>query len=170
MKILIWFACIVVNALIHSLLGIKGGAIPTLMFWGSAFSIAKNFSSRYQHRKNKTSEEYFEAGKGLVKGFLWYGAAILYCILGTWVYSGNPASFDAGGYLVIAVACVGGAAFVHSLINAQIKYILPKRNDLVKDETATKNNTIKYCRKCGAMLNGGSGSCIKCGTEIKDEV
>lgn len=120
MKILIWIGCFFVTAFIQALFGIKLGGIPAAMFFGATFCIAKNFSSRYENRKNKASKKYAETTKGLMKGFLWYGASIFYVVLGTIFILIVPASFYLVMQTIIAVFCLGVAITGHILIDKKV--------------------------------------------------
>jgi hypothetical protein len=120
MKVLIWIACFFVTALIQSLFGMKLGGIPAVMFFGATFSIAKNFVLRYDNRKTKTSKKYADSTKGLMKGFVWYGASIFYVVLGTMFNSSEPASFDFGTQIIIVIICVGLAMMAHFLIDKKV--------------------------------------------------
>ncbi len=168
MKVLIWIGCFFVTALIQTLFGMKLGGIPAAMFFGATFSIAKNFTSRYDSRKNKTSKKYADSTKGLMKGFAWYGASILYVILGTIFVSSDPASFDFGTQIIIAIVCIGLAITVHLLIDNKVN--IPYSEESESDENEKDvYDKIKFCRKCGTSLEDDSRFCRKCGTEIKEE-
>ena len=170
MKVLIWIGCILANALIQTLFGMKLGAIPSVMFFASTMHIASKFASLYENRKSKRSKEYFNAVKGVIIGFVWYGASILYVLLGTIFNSTDPMLFDFTTQIIIAVICIGLAAIVHILLNKY--YNLPREIDEEVDSNKLKNQNIcttKYCRKCGIRLEENSRFCHKCGTEIKEE-
>lgn len=169
MKALIWIGCFFVTALIQTLLGMKMGGIPTAMFFGATFVIAKNFVSRYENRNNKTSKKYVETTKGLMKGFLWYGASIIYVALGTIFVSSNPASFDLGTQIALAVFCIGLAIVGHRLIDKKVQLKYSEDNEAESVETVEINDNICFCRKCGTFLEADSRFCRKCGTEIKEE-
>lgn len=166
MKILIWIGCFFTTALIQSLFGMKLGGIPVAMFFGATFTIAKNFVLRYDNRNNKVSKKYAETSKGLMKGFLWYGATIFYVILGTIFIASDPASFDFGTSIIIAILCIGLAIAGHVLIDRKVQL---KYSEKVEAETAETNDKICFCRKCGTTLENDSRFCRKCGTEIKEE-
>ena len=171
MKFLIWFGCFFVTALVQTLFGMKLGGIPTAMFFGATFAIAKNFSLRYENRQNKASRVYAETTKGLMKGFTWYGCSILYVILGTIAIASNPTSFDVGSQIFVAVLCIGLAIGGHLLINKKVNPAYSKEQNVVSDEEAFNTTPkIQFCRKCGEHLDDGSRFCRKCGTEIKEEV
>lgn len=165
MKVLIWIACFFTTALIQTLFGMKLGGIPAAMFFGATFSIAKNFVARYDSRNNKTSKKYAETSKGLMKGFLWYGAAIFYVILGTIFVSTDPASFDFGTQIIIAILCIGVAIAGHILIDKKVQL---KYSEEIEAEVVETNDKICFCRKCGTHLEADSRFCSKCGTEIKE--
>ena len=169
MKILIWFACIFVTSLIQVLFGFKLGAIPAIMFFGATFYIAKNFSTRYDNRKNKATEEYFDTGKGLAKGFIWYGSSILYVLLGTIFYSSYPESFNIIAQLIIAIICIGVALIGVLLVDKFVNFS-PTVDSKVDEIKTENNNMILYCRKCGTKLDDNNKLCSKCGTKIKEEV
>ena len=145
MKVLIWIGCFFVTALIQALFGMKLGGIPAAMFFGATFSIAQNFASRYDSRKNKTSKKYADSTKGLMKGFAWYGASILYVILGTISVSSDPMSFDFGTQSVIAILCIGFAMIGHLIIDKKVN--IPYSEEL--ETIASKNNPPRYkCEMC----------------------
>jgi ribosomal protein L40E len=169
MKVLIWIACFFTTALIQTLFGMKLGGIPAAMFFGATFSIAKNFVARYVNRNNKTSKKYAETSKGLMKGFLWYGASIFYVILGTIFVSADPASFDFGTQIIIAILCIGLAIAGHLSIDKKIRLKYSEKNEAEPAETVEINEKICFCRKCGTNLEEDSIFCRKCGTEIKEE-
>ena len=168
MKVLIWLSCFFVTALIQNLFGMKLGGIPAAMFFGATYSIAKNFASRYDQRKNKTSQKYAEATKGLKKGFVWYGASILYVILGTIFLSADPVSFDFVTQIAIAVVCISLALFASFLINSIADVNLEGQGE-ESSAAIEYNNKNCFCRKCGTHLEDDSRFCRKCGTEIKEE-
>jgi ribosomal protein L40E len=169
MKVLIWIACFFTTALIQTLFGMKLGGIPAAMFFGATFSIAKNFVARYDNRNNKTSKKYAETAKGLMKGFLWYGASIFYVILGTIFVSADPASFDFGTQIIIAILCIGAAIAGHILIDKKVQLKYFEENEAETLEEVEINDKICFCRKCGTNLEEDSRFCRKCGTEIKEE-
>ena len=166
MKVLIWMGCFLANALIQALFGLKLGAIPAVMFFGSTFSIARNFASRYDNRKSKASQKYAENTKGLMKGFVWYGASILCVVLGTIFNSADPISFDFGTQLLITAFCIGLAIMGQILIDKRVKISYPEE---LQANEAKSDDVIKFCRKCGTHIEKDSRFCRKCGTEIKEE-
>jgi ribosomal protein L40E len=166
MKVLIWIGCFFATALIQTLFGMKLGGIPAAMFFGATFSIAKNFASRYENRKAKASRKYAETTKGLMKGFVGYGASILYVILGTIFVSSDPISFDFGTQIIIAIICIGLAIAGHLLIDKKVQL---KYSEEQEAESVETNDKICFCRKCGTSLEDDSRFCRKCGTEIKEE-
>ena len=165
MKVLIWIGCFFVTALIQALFGMKLGGIPAAMFFGATFSIARNFVVRYDSRNNKNSAKYANSSKGLMKGFVWCGASILYVILGTIFVSSNPESFDFGAQIVIAIVCIGLAITGHLLIDKKVNISHSQEPESNKPEKDVYDK-IKYCRKCGNKITKGSVFCNKCGAKI----
>lgn len=140
MKFLIWLSCFFVTALIQGLFGMKLGAIPAVMFFVATLILAKNFSSRYDHRKNKDGYNYKEASVGVKIGFVWYGCSILYVILGTILNSSDPASFDFGTQLIIAIVCILLAVLGHLFIKKlNIVEDIPQDNKAVNTANDTSN-------------------------------
>ena len=169
MRVLIWIGCFFATALIQALFGMKLVGNPAAMFFGATFSIAKNFVLRYDKRSNKTGRKYAESSKGLINGFVWYGFSIFYVILGTIFVSSDPASFDFGTQIVIAILCIGLAIGGHILVDKKVQLKYVEEQDVESTEAVKTTDKICFCRKCGTYLAEDSRFCRKCGTKIMEE-
>ena len=166
MKILIWIGCILTSSLIYGIFGLRLGGIPAVMFFGSTIYLTKKFVFRYENQQNKTSQEYLDNTKGIMKGVLWYGASILYVLLGALF---DPESFDFGVQMIIMMFCVGLAGIGHWYVDKKVTLKDPKEQKEKSAENIEQNGSTQFCRKCGTHLEADSRFCRKCGTEIKEE-
>lgn len=60
MKILIWFGCFFVNAIIQVMLknmGITLGAIPVMLLFGASYWSARKLCQKWDERKGDSDEE-----------------------------------------------------------------------------------------------------------------
>lgn len=147
MKVLIWFGFIFANALIQTLLGVRLGLIPTILSFGATMYMANNFSFRYENRKNKKSEQYYNSGKGIIKGIVWYIASILFVFLGAKFNSSDPKLFNAELQLVFAIICISFGIVVTLIINKLMRFPSSKVNDCKADKIQMEDTLVKDLSK-----------------------